>query len=49
MLARAVMPVVFVLAEKIRRGIGISGDGGKTGYGFNYALVFLKSATVTKH
>ena len=30
MLAQAAMPVVFVLAEKIRRGTGWSGDGGKT-------------------
>lgn len=33
MLAQAAMPVVFVLAEKIRRGTG-NGDGGKTDYGF---------------
>ena len=30
MLAQAAMPVVFVLAEKIRRGTHL-GDGGKTG------------------
>ena len=34
MRAQAAMPVVFVLAEKIRRGTGWSGDGGKNGYGF---------------
>ncbi len=34
MLAQAAMPVVFVLAEKIRRGTGLPGDGGKNGYGF---------------
>ena len=47
MLARAALLVVFVLAETIRRGTDF-GDGGKSGYGFGYALVFLKSATVTK-
>lgn len=31
MLARAAMPVVFVLAETIRRGTGDAGDGGKSG------------------
>ncbi len=34
MLAQTEMSVVFVLAEKIRRGTGLPGDGGKNGYGF---------------
>lgn len=33
MLARAAMPVVFVLAETIRRGT-IFGDGGRTDYSY---------------
>lgn len=47
MLARAAMPVVFVLAEKIRRGTDLFGNGGRNDYGFYYVRVFLKSATVT--
>ena len=47
MLAQAAMPVVFVLAEKIRRGADLFGNGGRNDYGFYYVRVFLKSATVT--
>ncbi len=46
MLAQAAMPVVFVLAEKIRRGTDSSVTAEKTAKVF-YARVFLKSATVT--
>ena len=34
MLAQAAMPVVFVLAEKIRRGTDLIGNGGRNDYGF---------------
>ena len=47
MLAQTAMSVVFVLAEKIRRGTDLFGNGGRNDYGFYYVRVFLKSATVT--
>jgi NADH/NAD ratio-sensing transcriptional regulator Rex len=34
MLAQTAMSVVFVLAEKIRRGTDLFGNGGKNDYGF---------------
>lgn len=47
MLAQAAMPVVFVLAEKIRRGTYLLGDGGKNGYGLRLGQSIPESATVT--
>ena len=34
MLAQTAMSVVFVLAEKIRRGTDLIGNGGRNDYGF---------------
>ena len=34
MLAQTAMSVVFVLAEKIRRGTDLFGNGGRNDYGF---------------
>ncbi|BAP85617.1 hypothetical protein LOOC260_110780 [Paucilactobacillus hokkaidonensis JCM 18461] len=48
MLAQAVMLVVFVLGEKISRGTIFMVTAGKPAKVSDYALVFLKSATVTK-